>query len=374
MIEIKELDLSNSRQKKQFVNFDREIYKNNPYWVAPLRMDINERLNPKKHPFYKQAVIKCFGAFSNGKMVGRIAAIDNFKYNEFHSSKTGFWGFFECIDDQNVANALFEKVEEWHRIIGNKTLQGPVNPSTNYESGLLLDAFDDKPKIMMSYNLPYYQKLIENKGNKLAMEMYAYKFNEADVMTNEKFLRVKDLVKDRFKVSIRNLDIKNIDKEIEIIKKIYNKAWENNWGFVPMSDEEFDLMAKEVKLIVDPGLAPIVENEKGEPIALALALRDINDITHSFNGNLFPFNFIKLLTNKKQIKWIRVLLLGILPEWRGKGIDALMYHHIIKNGLEMGIAHAEASWILATNEGMNKGVKVVNGEIYKRYGIFEKEI
>ena len=374
MIRIQEIDLSNSKEKKIFVNFDYEIYQNSPYWVAPLRMDVNQRLNIKKHPFYKTATIKAYLAYRGDRVVGRIAAIDNFKYNEFHGSKIGFFGFFECIDDQEVANALLSKVEEYHLHAGNNFLHGPVNPSTNYESGLLIDGFEDAPKIMMIYNPPYYIKLLEGYQMNLEMKMFAYKFEEADVLKNEKFLRVKDIALTRSKCTLRYIEPKNLKVEIENIKKIYNKAWENNWGFVPMTDPELDLMANELKLILDPSLAPMIVNEDGEVVAFALALRDINQITKSFQGNLFPFNFLKLIFNKSKIDWVRVLLLGILPDYRGKGLDAVMYYEIIKNAMNLGIKHAEASWILESNEGMNRGVQVVNGERYKTYGIFQKQI
>ena len=374
MIEIKEIDLTHSSQKKAFVNFDYEIYANYPNWVTPLRMDVNQRLNIKKHPFYKIGNIKAFMAYQNGKAVGRVAAIDNYKYNEFHASKIGFFGFFECIDDQNVANALLEKITEYHIRAGNSFLHGPVNPSTNYEAGLLIEGFEDPPKIMMTYNPPYYIRLLEGFGMSLEMRMFAYKFEEEDVLKNEKFLRVKDVALTRSKCTLRYIDPKKLNLEIENITKIYNKAWENNWGFVPMSDPELDLMANELKLILDPSLAPMIVNEKGEVIAFALAMRDINQITKDFNGNLFPFNFLKLIFNKGKMDWLRVLLLGILPEYRGKGLDAVLYYEIIKNGIKLNIKHAEASWILESNEGMNKGVQVVNGEKYKTYGIYQLQI
>lgn len=374
MITVKEIDLSKSSEKKSFVNFDYEIYKNSPYWVAPLRMDLNQRLNPKKHPFYKTAAIKAFLAYQDDKIVGRIAAIDNFKYNEFHGSKIGFFGFFECINNQEVANALLQKVEEYHIVAGNKFLHGPVNPSTNYESGLLIDGFEDSPKIMMSYNPEYYISLLEGYNMTIEMRMYAYHLKKEGVTANEKLLRVKDIALTRAKCTMRSIDKGNMKVEIENIKKIYNKAWENNWGFVPMTDPELELMANELKLILDPSLAPMVVNEHGEVIAFALALRDINQITKSFNGNLFPFNFFKLLFGKSKMNWARVLLLGILPEYRGKGIDAALYYEVIEKGFALNIDNAEASWILESNEAMNKGIQVVNGEKYKTYGIYQKQI
>lgn len=374
MIAVRPIDLTNSKEKKVFVDFDYQVYKNNPYWTAPLRMDVNDRLNPKKHPFYKEGHIQAFLAYENNEVVGRICAIENHQYNSFHNSKLGFFGFFECIENYDVAEALLKTVEDYHRQKGYETLHGPVNPSTNYESGLLIDGFEDHPKIMMVYNPPYYQEYFERFGIELAMRMFAYKFQEADVLKNEKFLRVKDIALTRSKCTLRLIDKSNIKKEIENVKKIYNKAWENNWGFVPMTDPELELMGSELKLILDPELAPMIENEKGEVIAFALALPDINQITKDFNGNLFPFNFLKLIFQKKKITWVRVLLLGILPEYRGKGLDAVLYYEMIKNGLKKGIVNAEASWILESNDAMNRGVQTVNGVQYKTYAIFEKSL
>jgi hypothetical protein len=271
-------------------------------------------------------------------------------------------------------DATEEKVKEYHLQAGNSFLHGPVNPSTNYESGLLIEGFDDPPKIMMTYNPPYYIKLLEGFGMNLEMRMFAYKFEEEDVLKNEKFLRVKDVALMRSKCTLRFIDPKKLNLEIDHIKKIYNTAWENNWGFVPMSDPELELMANELKLILDPSLAPMIVNEHGEVIAFALAMRDINQITKDFNGNLFPLNFLKLIFNKGKMDWLRVLLLGILPEYRGKGLDAVLYYEIIKNGFDLNIKHAEASWILESNEGMNKGVQVVNGQKYKTYGIYQLQI
>lgn len=374
MIEVKHIRLDNSSEKKLFVNFDREIYVNEPNWVAPLRMDVNGRLDVKKHPFYAKNTIQCFMAYKHGKPAGRIAAIQNVQFNEYHNCKTGFWGFFECINDQEVANALFDEAKRWLQDRSLNTMQGPVNPSTNYEAGLLVEGFDDPPKIMMTYNPPYYIQLLENYGLKKAMGLLAYKFDEEGVLKNEKFLRVKDIAKDRSKVTVRPINLKNLPYEIEQIKKIYNKSWENNWGFAPMTDEEINLMASELKMAVDPGLFPFLVNEKGEDVGMALALHDFNYIFKSFNGNLFPFNFIKIFTKKKEIKWIRVVLLGILPEWRNKGLDSLLYYEIIKNGMERGIKFAEASWILEDNPAMNRGIAVVNGQVYKKYAIYEMPI
>ncbi|MCU0327394.1 MAG: hypothetical protein MUE53_00215 [Chitinophagales bacterium] len=374
MIKIVPIDLMDKKQKKLFVDYDYEIYRDNPYWVAPLRMDIEERLNPKKHPFYQNASIQAFLAYRNDKIVGRIAAINNEKYNEFHNSKVGFFGFFECINDVEVARELIHAAKQWNKNNGVEIMQGPVNPSTNYESGLLTKGFEDPPRLMMAYNPEYYKDILLQAGLNTKMTMFAYKMEKDKVYNDPKLTRIKDIALKRAKIKIRNLDKKNLENEIVQIKKIYNIAWENNWGFVPMSDREFDKLANELKLIVDEDLVPILENEAGEIIGFGISLRDINQIIQSFNGKLFPFNFLKLFYQKKKMTWIRVILLGILPQYHGKGLDASLYTHIIEAALKRNINLAEASWILETNEAMNAGLKVVSGEIYKTYEIFETPI
>lgn len=374
MIEIRPIDLSIRAQREAFIKFPWKIYQNDPHWVPPLLMDMRDKLNLKKHPFFKFGTIQCYMAYRNGEEVGRIAAVHNPRYNEHHQCKTGFCGFFECIDSQEVANKMFDTVKAWLLERGLNVMHGPASPSSNYDYGMLSEGFDDAPRVMMTYNPAYYLKLWESYGFKKAMGLLAYKFVRKDVLTNEKFLRVQQIARDRSKITTRMLNMKNLKKEVAVIKNIYNKAWENNWGFVPMTDAELDALAAELKMVADPKLIQFVMNEKGEEVGLALALLDFNFILQKMNGRLFPFNILKLFTMKKKIKWMRVVLLGLLPEYRGKGIDAILYYELIKNGMDLGMEFAEASWILEDNPGMNRGIAVVNGEVYKRYTVYEMGI
>lgn len=372
-IEIRPINLDKSAERDAFIRFAWDIYKDDKYWVAPLWMDMRARLN-RKHPFFEFGDMQLFMAYRDGKPVGRIAAVQNRRYNEVHQCKTGFFGFFECINDQAVANLLFDTAKKWVQERGLNIIHGPASPSSNYDYGLLVDGFDDEPRVLMTYNPQYYVALVENYGFKKTMGLFAYKLAKDNVLKNEKFLRVKDLARERSKVRIRQINMKNLKSEVPLIKKIYNTAWENNYGFTPMSDKELDAMVAELKMIAEPKLIHFVESEQGEVLGLALALPDYNYILKQMNGSLFPFNFLKMFTQKKNIKWMRVVLLGLLPEARNKGIDAILYHELIKNGMELGYEFAEASWILEHNPGMNRGLQVVNGEVYKTYNVYELAI
>lgn len=370
MLEIKPIDLNNSSEKKAFVKFAWECYKGDNNWVPPLYMDINAKLDMKKHPFFEYGKMQAFMAYRDGKPVGRIAAVENPPYNDYHKSSLGFWGFFECFNDQEVANALFDTAAAWCKKFGHDAMVGPASPSSNYDYGMLVEGFNDAPRVMMTYNPAYYVDLVNNYGMTKFIGLLAYQLVKKDAMNNEKFMRVQKAARERSKITVRYLDKNNIKKELPIIKEIYNKAWENNAGFVPMTDRELDAMGEELKMVVEPKLFPILENEHGKPVGLAMSLPDYNEIIKGFNGNLFPFNFLKLFTQKSKLYWVRVVLAGVIPEYRNKGLDAVLYYEMIKSAMDMSFTMAEASWILEDNPAMNRGMEVVGGEVYKRYVVY----
>ncbi|MEM7103465.1 MAG: hypothetical protein AAF502_10070 [Bacteroidota bacterium] len=366
--------VTDKKQEKTFIHFPWKIYENDPNWVPPLLMDIKLKLNKKKHPFYEFGEIQLFLAYKGEKTVGRIAAIQNKRYNEYHNCKTGFFGFFECINDQEVANALFDTARGWLKAKGLNVLHGPASPSSNYDYGLLVEGFDDPPRLMMTYNPAYYPELFEKYGLKKATGLLAYRLKAETVLANKKLERVANMVEKRYEVKMRPINMKNFFDEVKLIKKIYDNAWIDNWGFVPVSDAETEALAKELKMVVEPKLAQFMLNKEGEVIGMFVALPDFNAILKSFNGRLFPFNFLKMFFQKKKIKYVRIWALGLMPEYRNKGLDAIMYLTIIRNGMELGYRVGEASWILEDNDMMNRGLEVVNGEIYKRYNVYELSI
>jgi GNAT superfamily N-acetyltransferase len=368
--------ISTVQSKKDLMNFIKfpwDIYKNDPYWVPHLIMDRKKILDKKKNPFFLHAEAEYFLAKRDNKITGRIAAIKNDLHNKEHNDNVGFFGFFECENNQETANKLFDAAEEWLRTKGFTTMRGPANPSSNDEYGLLIDGFEDSPRLLMTYNPKYYISLIESYGFRKAKDLYAYKLENKKVVASEKLERVQEIAKKRSGIKIRELDMKNFSKELENFKEVYNKTWEPNWGFVPMTDDEIDAMAKDLKPLVEPSLVLFGEiNNK--IIGFALVMLDYNQIFKEMNGRLFPFGFIKLMTQKKKIKWSRIIVLGVLPEYQRKGLDAVFYWEIVNRAHDIGIDLGEASWVLEDNEMMKRGAQVMNGELYKTYRIYDKEI
>ena len=354
----------------RFIKFQWEIYRYDKHWVPPLIMERKKLLNKEKNPFFKTAEAEYFLAEKDGEIVGRIAAIKNDVHLKYHNDNTGFFGFFECVNDQVVANALFDKAKEWINQKGLSRMMGPANPSSNDEWGMLLEGYDDSPRLLMMYNPEYYNELCSNYGMKKAKDMFAWKIEYDKITSSEKLKRGKEIVKNRYKIKVRQLEMKNFDKDLEKFKYVYNKAWAPNWGFVPLSEEQIDAMAKDMKQLVEPSL--VIFGEIGdELVGAALVMKDYNQIFKKMNGRLFPFNFIKLFTQKNKIKWARILTLGIIPEYQKKGLDTVLYWEILERANRIGIRLGEASWVLEDNEMMNRGLELMNASPYKKYRIWE---
>ncbi len=357
----------------KFVKFPWKIYKDDPNWVPPLLFDIKKILNRKKNPFYKHAEIEMFLAEKDGKLLGRIAAIKNDLHNKEHNDKVGFFGFFECINDQDVANKLFFAAADWIRNKGLTEMRGPVNPSVNDIYALLIEGFDDQPRLLMPYNPKYYMDLLDNAGFAKAKDLYAWKISKEKMETNDKIKRVADIALRRSNANIRILNLKDFENELEKVKFVYNKAWQPNWGFVPLTDEEIDALAADLKPLVDPNLVLFLEID-GKTVGFALVMPDYNFIFKEMNGRLLPFNFIKLFTKRKSIPWARIIILGIIPEYQKRGLDAALYYEVMVRAQERNIYRGEASWILEDNEMMNRGAETMRGDLYKKYRVYQKGI
>jgi GNAT superfamily N-acetyltransferase len=356
-----------------FIKLPWKIYKNDPYWVPHLIMDRKKILNKEENPFFKHADAEYFLAEKNGNLVGRIAAIKNDLHNQIHKDKVGFFGFFECFDDQDAANALFDKAKEWLQSRGLEIMRGPANPSFNDEVGMLMEGFDDTPRFLMTFNPQYYLKLCDNYGFTKAKDLYAYKMESKKMRATEKIQRVSDLARKRYKLNIRPLNMKDFNNELEKVKYVYNTAWEPNWGFVPMTDEEINAMAKDLKMLVEPSIVIFGEIES-KIVGFALVMLDYNQILKNMNGKLFPFGIIKLFTQRKKITWARIIILGLIPEFQKKGLDAVFYWEILERAGKLGIHLGEASWILEDNDMMNRGAEAMNAFIYKKYRIYDIKI
>lgn len=373
MGEIKVTPVISKNELKQFINLPRQIYKNYPLWVPPLFQERKSILDTHKHPFFHHAEMEMFIARIDNIPVGRIAAIKNDLHNKYQNENAGYIGFFECIDNQETANKLFTKAAEWMKSKNLSLMKGPANPSSNYDWGLLIEGFKLPPSFMMPYNPDYYTELFTNYGFRKAKDLHGYKLSADKIEHSEKIRRVVEITKERYKIKIRKIDLKNFDSELEKVKYIYNKAWAPNWGFVPFTEEEINELARHLKQLLEPPLVLFAEAE-GEPVGFTLTMLDYNYILKQMNGRLFPLNFIKLFTQRRKIEWARILTLGIIPEYRKKGVDALLYWELLNNGLRMGLKYAEASWILEDNDMMNNAIVNLGGELFKKYRIYQIDL
>lgn len=356
----------------KFIKFPWDVYKNDKNWVPPLIVDRKKVFSKVKNPFFQHAEADYFLAYKNDKIVGRIAAIKNDLHNSTHEDKVGFFGYFECMNDQEVANKLFNTAAEWLKQRGLTAMRGPANPSVNDEYGMLLEGFDDPPRLLMTYNPEYYLTLCDNYGLAKIKDLYAYKLDTEKVLGSEKLARVAEIARKRSRIVIKSLDMKNFQSELEKVKEIYNRAWEKNWGFVPMTEAEIDAMAEDLKMLIEPGLVLFGEID-GKTIGFSLCMLDYNHIFKQMNGKLFPYLY-KIWTKKKEIKWARVITLGVIPEFQRRGLDAVFYWENVTRAKKMGILYGEASWILEDNAMMNRGAEVMQGEIYKKYRVYEKAL
>lgn len=387
-------------EKMQFIRFPWRVYKGDPYWVPPLIGDRKAMFDPKKNPSLEHMEVALFLASAfikradttltpdmplaslQSEVVGTIAAIINHRHNEFHNEQVGFFGFFECLNDPQVATALLDTACEWVAGRGMTAIRGPMNLSTNDECGLLVDGFDSSPMVMMTYNPPFYPVLVEQAGFHKAMDLFAYfmDFGEARDLGQlpTKLTRVAEKVRKRGEIRLRPIDMKDFDREVGRFKEIYNQAWEKNWGFVPMTEAEMDHLAQQLKQAIDPVLIWIAEvaqgPEAGRVIGVGLTVPDANVVLKHMNGRVNPLTILKALYYQRRIKAARVIALGVVEEWRGRGVDALLYYETARAALAKGYQRGEGSWILESNVMMNRALQMLGGRVYKTYRVYEKAL
>ena len=354
---------------RHFIDLPYSLYREDPFWVPPLRIAVKELLDQHKHPFYAESEMQCFLARRDGSVVGRIAAIHNRKHNEFHQEQAGFFGFFESIDDEQVASGLLGAAREWLRSRGAQVIRGPVSPSMNYECGTLIDGFDSSPQVMMTYNPPYHDALIQRAGLHKAKDLYAY-YMLTDKMAADRVQRVAERSAKADQLRIRPINMKAFFEDVEKVWSIYNVAWSRNWGFVPMTRDEFMFMAKDMKTILDPGFVLLGE-VKDRVVGFALALPDVNRALKPANGRLFPVGLFKILYHKRSIRSVRVLVLGVLEEYRTVGVAAGFYAELFHHAKRLGYRDCEMSWVLEDNKLMNRSIEAFGGKRYKTYRIYE---
>lgn len=368
----------NGRDKHKFIDLPYRLYRHDSHWIAPLRIAQKDILNTDRHPFYKTSDVQMFLALREGNAVGRVMAILNRAHNEFHGERAGFFGFFECENDYHAAEHLFDAASAWLRSHGAELIRGPVNPSTNYEIGLLIDSFDRDPFVMMPYNPPYYGEMIERYGMKKVMDLYTYDILAKDYVNAEKLRRVTERLKKRNRIRVRSVNLKNFKHEVEIVRQVYNEAWSRNWGFVPVTKEEFDHIAKDMKQIVDPDIVMIAEQDvdggEPRPVGFFLAVPDINQALKKLRGRLLPFGLAKLLWHSRKINLFRVVTMGIVRDLQNAGVGALFLTEIYDRCVKSQYDGGELGWMLENNLLVQRSTELVGCKRGKTYRIFEKSL
>ncbi len=371
MSDLRVIPVAGRSELDAFIGLPYELHSQDPCWAPPLRSDARLLVDATRNPFYEHATRELFLARRDGRVVGRIAAIDDRLHREVHGESAGFFGFFECVDEEETAQALLAAAGDWLKARGLALVRGPVNPSLNDEAGMLVEGFEAPAVVMMPHNPRYYPRLVEAAGFHKSKDLLA--FQNTHTTLPERLIAATDLVLKRYGVSCRTLDLRRFDAEVALVKRLYNRAWQKNWGNVPLTDREIALLAKQLKPIVVPELVVFAERE-GEPIGFAAAIPDLNvALRANPSGRLFP-GILKVLWASRRIHRLRVLLLGVLDDWHGKGVDALLYRQIWERGWRKGFRWAEAGWILEDNQPMINGLERLGFARYKTYRIYERTL
>lgn len=358
-----------------FMAVTKLVYKDDPNYIAPFDMEIRDRLNPKKNPFWKHAEGRFFIAKKGGRIVGRISAQIDSEHLKRHSDGAGFFGFFDTIDDAEVAESLLHAATKWLKDRGMKVARGPFSLSINEESGVLIDGFDTPPALMMPHHRNYQHTFFENVGFKKAQDLFAWKYITEEPPARAK--RAWDMMNELPEVNFRSVDVSDMRNELDRVLEIFNDAWSNNWGFVPATEAEVEKTAQDMRLILDPRLAFFAE-VKGEPVGMVICLPNLPELIHDLDGKLLPFGWAKFLWRLKvqKPKSARLMMLGVKKKLHGvKRYGALgtaMYAELAYRGLKHGYKWAELSWTLEDNRLINLGIQGMRGEIYKTYRVYEK--
>ncbi|MBP9891201.1 MAG: N-acetyltransferase [Planctomycetes bacterium] len=365
---------------RDFIELAWQINESDTDWVPPFRMELVKLLNRKTYPFFEHGDAQFLLARRNGKPVGRIAAIDNKLYTQRYNDGRGFFGLFECEDDLEVARELFRQAALWLSERKFTSVLGPFNYSINDENpGVLVDGFNGPPLILMSYNPRYYGRLLSDIGLAKAKDMYAYMITE-EVLKAERFRRVMAAIARRApQIEQRELrQGKGFRQDVEMMLKLFNECWQGNWGFLPVSPKEVEAIVASLKQIVRPELTSIA-TFKGAPVAFAVCVPNLNEVLRRVrDGKLLSAprylglsGTMDLVLGKSEVKGFRTMLLGVMPEYRNKGIDALMIAKIIDAGFALNQRYCELSWVLEDNEAMNSVAEKVGGSRYRTYRLFE---
>ncbi len=371
-MQINILPVSSRNQMKKFIRFPLSLYHDDPYYVPPLLWE-RKKFFSSANPLFNFTEVAYFLAQENtGKVLGRVTAHINRNHNHFTGEKTGFFGFFECINDIKVAEALMAAAEDWLRQKGMSSIRGPFNFSTNEECGFLAQGFDRLPMIMMPYTRPYYLDFMTHLQYTTAKDLLAYEYTIPGRIP-EYLERFSRQVQRRTGVTVRTMDMNRFDEDVATAFQIYNSAWEKNWGFVPVTAAEFEYAARELRPIIDPSMV-LFAQQNHQPVAFSFSLPDYNILLKKIRGRLFPTGFFHFLFGRRAIHQVRVALLGILRSHQRRGIDVLLYYHNFRNGLAKGYFKGEMSWVLNDNVLMKRALERMGAKVSKIYRIYEKPL
>lgn len=372
--------IKNKLEFNAFFAFPWVLYKDDPNWVPPLLSIRRQLLDKSKHPAWKYMDGEFFGAWRGDDLVGTIVALINHTHNEYHEENIGFFGMFEAIDDAEVGKALLDTAIDWVKAKGADGIRGPANFTSNEEWGVLVDNFS-APMIMMPYNPTYYQKMIEDAGFTKAMDIYSMYIDRPLIEEHETFKRLERIVSratKRSNIVVRSLDPKRKKEEFLVFKEIYNSAWEKNWGFIPMNDEELDALISDLGMLVEPELAFFAEID-GEPVGFALSVPDFNEALHK----AYPRPGVPELVTlarvgwdwkiRKSIKGVRMPLMGVKSAHRDKGIDLAMFLELMRALLPSQYDFLDSGWILESNQLVSISLSLGN-KVYKTHRIYEKSL
>ncbi|QWR76402.1 GNAT family N-acetyltransferase [Candidatus Magnetomonas plexicatena] len=365
------IEVTNKRQLVDFIKFPLTLHKDDPFFTPELTRDLKEHLSAEKNPFFKHADVKYYLAFRNNDCVGRIASIVNRRHLEFHNDGVGFFGFYDSIDDKLVAKSLLDTAAVYLKSAGLSVMRGPMNFSTNEECGFLIDGFEHPPVLMTPHNPVYYMALMESCGMSKSKDLYAYITDIPEALP-EKVERVAQIA-EKSGVTVTKIDKRHFNEELAKFKEVYNSAWEKNWGFIPLTDEELTYIGKRLSQIIEPDTA-LVASKNGEPIGFLGLFPDFNIVLRKMMGKLNPITIAKALYYSRKIKGTRLLLLGIRAGYRNRGVDALLFREGFKGCRKHGFKSVEFSWILEDNLPVQMLVKMIGGSLYKTFRIFEKAI
>jgi GNAT superfamily N-acetyltransferase len=368
--------VDSKRDRSRFIAFPYTLFAGVEEWVPPLRMDQRHTLSPKRNPFFEHGSMQLFLAHEENRIVGRIAAIINGKHLKKYGDSTGFFGFFDCVERYDVAEALLTAAGNWLREQGLTRWRGPANPTMNDVAGLLVDGFQHPPAVFMPYNLPYYKTFVERFGFSRAMTMYSY-FLHRKYVTMDRSIRGRKIILRRNPdLRLRTMDMKRFLEDARLILDVYNDAWSDNWGNVAMTEGEFEKLANDMKPVLDPDLVFILEKGERE-VGFLVSLPDVNVLLQkNRSGRLFPFGLARMLLREKvaPLRELRVPLMGVRKEFHGRGFDAVLISAVIESGWEKGYQSAEMSWVLASNPAMINAAEGVGGTRDKEYALYEASL